>query len=108
MRPDEPHELLVLSLDPVALLDGRLLVLVELVLTLRVISPWNERGNFNPIVFVQLLWRYSFSLTVLKYGPLEQFGLVIRPVLFGIIRLLSLDLLKLVEYLGSCVIIDGN
>ena len=108
VRPDEPHELLVLSLDPVALLDGRLLVLVELVLALRIITPRNERGNLNPIVFVQLLRRYSLSLAVLEYGPLEQFGLVIGPVLFGVIRLLALDLLKLVEYLGRRVIIDGN
>jgi len=49
---DQFHELLVFSFDPVTLLYGWLLVLVELVLALRIISPWDEPSDLDPVILV--------------------------------------------------------
>lgn len=68
---DETDQLFVLSLDPVALLYRRLLVLVELVLALRVVSARNEARYLYPVVLVQLLRCYTFTSAVFLYCPLE-------------------------------------
>lgn len=66
---DQLYEFFVLSLCPVALLNGRLFVLIELVLALRVVSAWNKAGNLDPVVFVQFPGRYVFALAVLFHSP---------------------------------------
>jgi hypothetical protein len=49
---DQFNQLFIFSLDPVALLDGRLLVLVELVLALGVITARDEPCYLDPIILV--------------------------------------------------------
>lgn len=51
--PNEPDQLLVLLLAPVTLLDGGLLVLVELVEALGVVAARDKSSNLYPIILVQ-------------------------------------------------------
>jgi hypothetical protein len=97
--PDKPDKLLIFSLDPVTFLDGRFLILIELILTLRVVSAWNEMGNLNPVILVQLLWRDALAPAILCDSPLKQFGFVICPVFLGVVRLFALLLIQPVENL---------
>jgi len=83
VQADEPDELLVLLLHPVALRDGRLLVLVELVHALAVVPPGYEARNLHPVVFVQLCGMNLFTDGVVLDGPDEEARLVGRPVLLG-------------------------
>lgn len=68
---DQFYELLVFSFDPVTLLNGWLLVLVELVLALRIISSWDEPCDLNPVILIQLLWSDALATAVLLDRPLK-------------------------------------
>ena len=63
-------QLLILALHPVALLYGRLFILVELVLALRVVSAWDEAGDLDPVILVELLRSDSFAPAIFLDGPL--------------------------------------
>ena len=87
---DQFHELLVFSFDPVTLLYGRLLVLVELVLALRIISSWDEPSDLDPVILVEFLWSDALPSAVLLDRPLKKVGFVICPVFFGVVSLFTL------------------
>ena len=75
-------------------MNGRLFVLVEFVLALRVIAARNEAGNEYPIVFVQLFGVYVLSATVLVNGPCQKLGLFIGPIFLGLEGFFALILLQ--------------
>ena len=104
---DEPDKLFIFSLDPIAFLYRRLLILVEFVLTLGVISPRDESSDLHPVILVKPLWSNSFTTAVFLDGPLEQLGFIICPILFGVISLLALQFGELIEYLRCLLVIYG-
>ena len=87
---DQFHELLVFSFDPVTLLYGWLLVLVELVLALRIISSWDEPSDLDPVILVEFLWSDALPSAVLLDRPLKKVGFVICPVFFGVVSFFTL------------------
>ena len=86
----ELHKLLIFPLDPVTLLDRRLLVLVELVLALRIISSGDEPSDLDPVILVEFLWSDALPSAVLLDRPLKQVGFVICPVFFGVVSFFTL------------------
>jgi hypothetical protein len=104
--PNEFDEFFVLSFDPIALLDGRLLVLVELVLTLRIVSAWDEACNLNPVILVQLLGSDALTSAVLLDCPLKQVRFIVCPILFSVISLFSLQLCQFVKDFRSGIVCD--
>lgn len=66
---DQLDKLLVLPLDPVALLNCGLFVLVKLVLTLRIVATRDEAGNLYPIVLVKFLRLNALAFTILLDCP---------------------------------------
>ena len=64
--------------------------MVELVLALRIISPWDEPGYLDPVILIQLLWSDALATAVFLDRPLKQIGLVICPVFFGVVSLFTL------------------
>jgi hypothetical protein len=68
---NEFDEFFVLSFDPITFLDGRLLVLVELVLTLGIVSARDETSNLYPVILVQLLGSDALAAAVFLNGPLK-------------------------------------
>mmetsp|Transcript_41430 Transcript_41430/g.63201 ORF Transcript_41430/g.63201 Transcript_41430/m.63201 type:complete len:224 (-) Transcript_41430:447-1118(-) len=101
------NEFFVFPLNPVAFLDGRLLVLVELVLALGVVSARDESCDLYPVILVKLLGRDTLALAVLVDSPEKEARLLVSPILLGVIRLLSLLLGQLVENLAGELVGDG-
>lgn len=88
--PNEPDQLFVFTLNPVALMNGRLFVLVELVHALAVVPTRNKTGYLHPVISVELRRLHVFTGRIILYGPNQQPRLVRRPVLFSRVGLLVL------------------
>lgn len=63
-------QLLIFTLHPITLLDGRFLILVELVLALRVVTARDEASDLDPVILVELLRSDSFTSAIFLDGPL--------------------------------------
>ena len=87
---DEFDQLLIFALHPITLLDGRFLILVELVLALRVVTARDEASDLDPVILVELLRSDSFTSAILLDGPLKELRLIVNPVLLGIVCLFAL------------------
>ena len=83
---DQLNELFIFFLCPVALVDGRLLVLIELVQALGVISSWNEASDLNPVELTEFVGADVLFSTVLADSPLKENGLLICPIFLGVER----------------------
>ena len=103
---DQSDELFVFALHPVTLLNGRLFVLVKLVLALGVVPAWYEAGDLHPIVAVQLLRRQVLAAAILLDGPLKKARLAVCPILFGGIRLFCLQCGQLAKDFGGDLVRD--
>lgn len=99
-------QLLIFTLHPITLLDGRFLILVELVLALRVVTARDEASDLDPVILVKLLRSDSFTSTVFLDGPLQKLRLIVNPVLFRVICLFALEFCKLVEYLRGRLVVN--
>lgn len=102
---DEPDQLLVLLLDPVALMDRRLFVLIELVHALAIVSSGYKAGDLHPVVLVEFRRLDTLASRVVLDCPDQQPRLVGRPVLLRGVSLLALQLLQFGEDLGRLGVI---
>ena len=91
------YQFFVLPLDPVAFLDITLFVLVKLVLTLWIISPWNKACYLDPVVLAKLFRRYFLSSAVFIDCPEQKLCFFFGPVLLCIISLFSLQSIEFVK-----------
>jgi len=82
---DELHEFFIFFFYPVTLLNRRLFVLIEFILALWVITSRNKSCNLDPVIFIKFLRCYTLTSTIFLDGPLQQFRLIIDPVLFGVV-----------------------
>ena len=100
-------QFLIFSLDPVALLNRGLFILIEFILALGVIPARYETSNLDPIILPQLLWSDVLTSTILLNRPQKQLGFLVSPILLGVVRFLALQLRQLVKDFRRSLVRDG-